>query len=125
VNITIWHRADPPDTPPSTPDEQAAIIEQSRRGYRPGDDITQVFAYTLDTEPGEITPEVIGALAEQAFRMFNGFPITPWELAQTQRYRAGGNRSLSVGDVVVFGEVALTCEPFDWTPVTLPSGTEA
>jgi hypothetical protein len=97
VDITIWHRADPPDTPPATPEEQAAVIARSRRGYRPGDEIAQVFAYTLDTEPGEINPEVIGALAEQAFRMFNGFPITAWELEQRlpdHRLGAGADPAL-------------------------------
>lgn len=46
---------------------------------------------------------------------------TPW----TERYRLEGNRSLSVGDVVVIGETAWSCEHAGWKQVLTEELVEA
>lgn len=55
------------------------------------------------------------AICERAFELFNiGDPDTN---AVVHRYRSAGNRSLSVGDVVVIDDRAFTCASFGWEPV--------
>lgn len=49
--------------------------------------------------------------------MFNDQPANSWEQEHTTRYYAAGNRSLSVGDVVVIGEMTLACRPSGWERV--------
>ena len=39
-------------------------------------------------------------------------------LGKEQEYRARGNRSLSIGDVVIVGETAWACEDVGWKLVT-------
>jgi hypothetical protein len=41
-------------------------------------------------------------------------PQQPWAID----YRLAGQRSLSVGDVVVLGETAWACASFGWTPIS-------
>jgi len=85
------------------------------RRYEPGDPIERAYDYDID-HPAS-TPET---LAEQAFAMFNGQPATPSERRHTTRYYNAGNRSLSVGDVVVIGELALACDRTGLQPVAIP-----
>jgi hypothetical protein len=77
--------------------------EDHFNGYRDGDALHKVYEYELSGTPD---PE---AIAGQAFRMFNAPEecLVDDERQHAMRYRAGQNRSLSVGDVVVVGEVAL------------------
>ena len=51
----------------------------------------------------------------QVFEQLNiDTPTAAW----AQQYRAAGNRSLSVGDVVAIGETAWAVASFGWTPVS-------
>ena len=64
-----------------------------------------------------IDADVYAAL-ELVFKQLNVggdlVPATEW----TRRYRAEGNRSLSVGDVVVIGEIAYSVGSFGWHQVS-------
>lgn len=70
-------------------------------GYREGDTMRLAISYEDDGDDMEI--------AERAFKEFN---IGSGPLAQ--EYRAGRNRSLSVGDLVKIDGVAYSVEPFGW-----------
>lgn len=65
----------------------------------------RTFEYEADGRPGDIL--------DAAFERFN---IGEDEIAR--RYRAAGNRSLSVGDVVVVGENAWRVAPVGFTMMT-------
>lgn len=119
MEVTIWHRT----AAASSPTDPAVALGRIGRGYEPGDPITRVFDYEIDVDLTDAAAIVVEALA-QAFRCFNGFPANDREHDLTRRYRAAGHRSLSVGDVVVIGEIAMSCEPFGWAPVSLPTTTE-
>jgi hypothetical protein len=82
-------------------------------GYRPGAPLVRVFEYD-HPHPGQ--PERI---AEAAFFLFNVDPgfMQPAEYEIGQRYRARQLRSLSVGDIVMVGQVALAVEPVGFRPV--------
>jgi hypothetical protein len=124
VKVSIWHRRSlfelaaeqSATTAEITRDEAARAAEHLFRGYRPGDRITRICDYDVPAELGFTGPE---AIAAQAFRMFNDMPEGDWEQAQTDRYYAQRHRSLSVGDIVVVGEVALSCEPQGWDQVAI------
>lgn len=79
-------------------------------GYEHGHPVRQVFRYEAP-EPDE--PRV---LADEAFRAFNA----PRELvsqayrAITDKYRAAGLRSFSVGDVLQVDGIWLACAAADW-----------
>jgi hypothetical protein len=107
MKVTVCHRTD-----------------QQFRAYEPGDPITAVYDYEHPTGPNFTTHDA-RQVAEQAFRMFNGQPTTSWERDHADRYYAAQNRSLSVGDLVVIGEIALACEPAGWAFVTIPSQAES
>jgi hypothetical protein len=63
----------------------------------------------------ENAPGIAGIL-NQTFRELNiDFPETDWG----KDYRHRGMRSLSVGDVVVIGELAYACERVGWKCVSL------
>lgn len=68
-------------------------------GYEPGMELHEAISY----ETGAREP------LDDAFEMFN---IGNGDLAR--EYRAGRNRSLSVGDVVVVDGVAHACASFGW-----------
>ncbi len=76
-------------------------------------------AFTIATE----IP--IPAVRELVFEQLNVggdlVPAAPW----TNRYRADRNRSLSVGDVVVLGEVAYGCASSGWEIVPTERLVEA
>jgi hypothetical protein len=104
ITVTIWHNV--------------AFDGQGRHtamldGYQPGDPVVRVFAYQADSgRPAE-------EIAEEAFDTFNDHPRNPEgeELARLY-YRHRLLRSLSKGDVVVVGEVALAVASIGWTPVS-------
>lgn len=84
-------------------------------GYQPGHDLAEVFAYDTDrTDPY--------AEAQNAFFLFNvgDDPSFGEPKPLALDYRAKGLRSLSVGDVVVVGDVALACASFGWDAVQPP-----
>ena len=71
-------------------------------GYQPGDPMVRVFAYQAD--PAGRSPE---AIADEAFDIFNDHPRDPGGAELACAYYGRRLRSLSVGDVVVVGEVPL------------------
>ncbi len=71
-------------------------------GYEPGHVLHKAIEYETDSEYP----------LDEAFERFN-----IGEDALARAYRAGKNRSLSVGDVVVVDGVANTCDSFGWTPL--------
>jgi hypothetical protein len=81
ITVSVWH-----NVAHDAEGRHAAMLD----GYQPGHPMVRVFAYQAD--PGGRSPE---AVAEEAFAVFNGHP------------RDAGGEELSVGDVVVIGEVAL------------------
>jgi hypothetical protein len=122
MKVTVWHRQGLSDLAPGTHQVPADQMDMFRRGYQPGDPINAVYDYDRDTGPN-LTSDDMRALAEQAFQMFNGMAVTRWEEEHADRYYAAGNRSLSVGDVVVMGEIATACESSGWAFVTIPTQT--
>jgi hypothetical protein len=98
--------------------EAAAYRERAFREYAHGDGplLHRVFSYDVEGMRRE-------AILEEAFREFN---VGEGDLAR--RYRAGGNRSLSVGDVLVVSGAAFACMIAGWErivnfEVTLPGET--
>ena len=71
-------------------------------GYQPGDPVVRVFAYQADPAGGR--PEEI---ADEAFDTFNDHPRDPDGADLACAYYGRRLRSLSDGDVVAVGEVAL------------------
>jgi hypothetical protein len=91
--------------------------------YEPGDAIEQVFDFHTNVEvAGEVL--ALQVIADRAYDAFNGYAPMTWERHQ-DAYYALGNRSLSVGDVIVFGEVALAVERVGWRIVAIPSEVTA
>jgi hypothetical protein len=88
---------------------QIRIYHQTDRGQRfeayvPGNTLTEVFSYD---DP--ITGHAPGELAERAYEVCNSSPGEYFGAGALLRryvdeYRLLGNRSLSVGDVVVVGD---------------------
>jgi hypothetical protein len=105
ITVTIWHNV--------------AFDDQGRHtamldGYQPGDPVVRVFAYQAD--PAGRSPEEV---ADEAFDTFNDHPRDPDGADLACAYYGRRLRSLSKGDVVVVGEVALAvASGADWTPVS-------
>jgi hypothetical protein len=102
ITVTIWHNA--------------AVDDQGRhtgmlQGYQPGDPMVRVFTYQADpaADPEEI--------AEEAFAICNGHPSDAAGEDLARRYYARELRSVSKGDVVAVGEVALAVASVGWIPV--------
>lgn len=83
-------------------------------GFKPHHPLRLATEYYTDAkllDSGSATP-----VLEQAFEQLNiDQPVTEW----AKEYRANRNRSLSVGDVVVVGELAYSCESVGWKAVSL------
>ena len=85
-------------------------------GYREDDRLMLAVEYYTDSEL-VATGSAYPALG-QAFEQLNiDEPTSDWAKA----YRQAGLRSLSVGDVVVVGELAYACESVGWKSVSLQS----
>ena len=102
ITVTIWHNA--------------AVDGQGRHtgmldGYQPGDPMVRVFTYQAGPAAG---PEEI---AEEAFAICNGHPRDARGMDLARRYYERELRSVSKGDVVVAGEVALAVASIGWIPV--------
>jgi len=79
-----------------------------RRGYAPGDPLKLAASWE------ERNPRDPGVLLEHVFHELNVDDLTEdW----ARDYRANRNRSLSMGDVVVFGETAWSCESVGWKQI--------
>ena len=83
-------------------------------GYKPHHPMRLAAEYYTDAElvqAGSANPAL-----EQAFIQLNiDSPTEDW----AKEYRANRYRSLSVGDVVVVGELAYACESVGWKSVSL------
>jgi hypothetical protein len=92
-------------------------------GYRPGDKMLLAAEYyrhvSLLPDPLEGHPDPGGLpsrILNEAWRELNiDEPAAEW----AKEYRAKGNRSLSVGDVVVVGECAYAVAKIGWQAVSL------
>jgi len=102
ITVTIWH-----NTAADEHGRPTAMLD----GYRPGDPMVAVFTYQADPARG---PE---AVAEDAFGIFNGHPRDARDADLARAYYERQLRSLSVGDVVVVGEVPLAVAKAGWIPV--------
>lgn len=72
-------------------------------------------SFTIDMAGGRPDPDHIKAALEKVFEQLNiDDPTESWAL----KYRLAGQRSLSVGDVVVIGETAWACAPSGWDLIT-------
>ena len=104
ITVTIWHNV--------------AVDGQGRPtgmldGYQPGDPVVRVFTYQAG--PAGRLPDDI---AEEAFAICNGHPRDARGTDLARQYYQRRLRSLSVGDVVAAGEVALAVgRPAGWDPV--------
>ncbi|WP_329431344.1 hypothetical protein OG339_48085 (plasmid) [Streptosporangium sp. NBC_01495] len=90
ITVAVWHNTNP---------------SQFVRGWHPDDPMTKAYSYDIPAEQARDPEEVL----EEAFEICN---VGNDERAQA--YRALGNRSLSVGDVIVIGEVAHVCTATGW-----------
>jgi hypothetical protein len=112
MNVTVWHKTD-----------ETTMFQPYEAGHRVG----PVFAFELDraewlrlTDPRVDHRQAPFEFAENAFAAFNGEPSEGWE-DRSEAYYAQRLRSLSVGDLVVFGEVALAVERFGFRAVSVPA----
>jgi hypothetical protein len=112
MNVTVWHKTD-----------ETTMFQP----YEPGHRVEPVFTFELDrnewlhlTSAQARNAAAALDLAENAFAAFNGEPSEGWE-DRSEAYYAQRFRSLSVGDLVVFGEVALAVERFGFRAVSVPA----
>jgi hypothetical protein len=79
-------------------------------GYEYGHPLQKAFEYDAPTG------SELFRLAEEAFNAFNapGELVLPDYRAIAESYRAAGNRSLSVGDVLRVGHSWLACASTSW-----------
>jgi hypothetical protein len=103
ITVTIWH-----NVRTDADGRHLAMLD----GYTPGDPMVRVF--TCQTQPGGRSPEQI---AEDAFAAFNGHPADAEGATLARQYYGRQLRSLSKGDVVSAGEIALAVAGAGWTPV--------
>lgn len=102
ITVTIWHNVTrDPDGRPT-----------GYFGFRPGDQMVRVFTYQIpaDGRPPE-------QAAEDAFAICNGHPRDAAAAELSRLYYRRELRSLSRGDCVAVGEVALVCERAGWAPM--------
>ncbi|WP_433259215.1 hypothetical protein ACQPYK_49490 (plasmid) [Streptosporangium sp. CA-135522] len=90
ITVAIWHNTN-----------HLCLL----RGWHPADPMMRVYAYDIPAEHARNPAQVL----EEAYETFN---VGDDERAQA--YRERSNRSLSVGDVVVIGEVAYVCASVGW-----------
>lgn len=91
-------------------------------GYTLRDTLTCVYTYT-DPDVHSATSGI--EIAERAFELFNErhTPVGATADGRVVAYRALGNRSLSVGDVVCVDGHSFACEPFGWNEIDPPRET--
>ena len=82
-------------------------------GYKHGHAVCKVFSYDAPASSG------LDDLAEEAFAAFNAplESLDPAYRSIAEGYRAAGNRSLSVGDVLCIGDAWLACATYGWVQV--------
>lgn len=83
-------------------------------GWQPEHTMQFACSFVPDLDPP--LDRNVARLLELVFRQLNvDDPTAQW----AKDYRADRRRSLSVGDVVVIGEVAYACESVGWKQVSL------
>jgi hypothetical protein len=102
LTVSIWHNV--------TRDPEGR--HTGFGGFTPGDQMVKVFTY--DPPAGGCSP---AGIAEDAFAAFNDAPRSGEAAALARQYRQRRLRSLSVGDMVVVGETALTVARAGFTPL--------
>jgi hypothetical protein len=104
LTVSIWHNV--------TRDAEGR--HSGFGGFTPGDQMVKVFTY--DLPPGGTRD--LTATAENAFAIGNGAPGLDGRAAGlAARYARRMLRSVSVGDMVVVGETALTVCPAGFAPL--------
>lgn len=103
ITITVWH-----NVRTDSEGRHLAMLD----GYTPGDPMVRVF--TCQTQPRRRSPQ---QLAEDAFAAFNGHPADAEGAVLARQYYGRQLRSLSKGDVVAAGDIALAVAGVGWTPV--------
>ena len=79
------------------------------------DDLHEAARFTVEESDAATPGQFITVVCEQVFEQLNiDHPTADWALA----YRLRGNRSLSVGDVLVLGETAWACASVGWTAIS-------
>ena len=107
VTVSIWH---------NVTRDQAGRHTAPLDGFTPGDPMVRVFTY--QATPRGRSPE---AIAEDAFALANGHPRDDETARLSRLYYQRRLRSLSVGDIVCVGEVALAVgRPAGWEPASGP-----
>ena len=107
VTVSIWH---------NVARDQAGRHTAPLDGFTPGDPMVRVFTY--QATPRGRSPE---AIAEDAFALANGHPRDDETARLSRLYYQRRLRSLSVGDIVCVGEVALAVgRPAGWEPASGP-----
>ncbi len=107
MRVVIWHNVATDDLGRS---------ESMSTGYRPGDPLVPVHAYDVPDVTGAGDVALAHDAADAAFDLFN-----IGETGEAVPYRARGNRSLSVGDVVQAGDVWLACASQGWKRIEAPT----
>jgi len=94
------------------------VHEKYLRGYEPGQTVTEVFVYT--TAPKADTHDHDQSLATEAFELLNigDDPQFGTPDPRAVAYRAPGNRSLSVGDVIAIDDRFYSCDSRGWRELT-------
>jgi hypothetical protein len=103
ITVTIWH-----NVAHDGEGRHSAMLD----GYQPGDPMVRVFTYQAD--PAGRPPEEI---ADEAFDTFNDHPRDRDGADLACAYYGRRLGSLSKGDVVAVGEIALAVASLGWTPV--------
>lgn len=85
-------------------------------GYRAGDEMARVFTYDIPADGRDLA-----RIAEDTYAIGNAAPgLMGRAAALAARYAQRQLRSVSVGDVVVIGEAALTVARAGWLPLPGP-----
>jgi hypothetical protein len=100
ITVTVWHNVALDGSGRHT-----AMLD----GYQPGDPMVRVFDY--QASPGRSAEKI----AEEAFAIFNYHPGDAAGAELALAYYGRRLRSLSKGDAVVVGEVALAVASVGWT----------
>jgi hypothetical protein len=106
LTVSIWHNVT----------RAAARRPTGYDGYRAGDEMVRVFACDIPADGRDLA-----RTAEDAYAIGNAAPgLTGPAAALAARYAQRRLRSVSVGDVVVIGDAALTVARAGWLPLPGP-----
>lgn len=119
AQLVVLHQPWPNPQTVTDPKQMRPILT----GYEPGDPLTVAHRFHW---PSACTASSLADLAEQAYRLCNDGAQPGWEADAAASYRAGRNRSMSVGDVIVVTfALAVRTLGFEQVPIpelTVPAG---